>query len=187
MLHLASDIINIIALLKTLFLYLRLEINLRIRIIIIRLILRIIIIIRIRLRIRIIIIIIKEIENMPFVPNNKLKKKDIIKKKKIVKKIFRTGKKIENNLLKVAYLETSTSYFKVKIAFFVSKKTIIKSYQRNRIKRLMRMSYQLNKKIIPFKRKKIYYIIFMYFKKTLQNFSEIKKCFENIIQKMFFK
>ncbi len=124
---------------------------------------------------------------MPFVPNNKLKKKDIIKKKKIVKKIFRTGKKIENNLLKVAYLETSTSYFKVKIAFFVSKKTIIKSYQRNRIKRLMRMSYQLNKKIIPFKRKKIYYIIFMYFKKTLQNFSEIKKCFENIIQKMFFK
>ncbi|UOQ38177.1 Ribonuclease P protein component [Candidatus Karelsulcia muelleri] len=130
---------------------------------------------------------------MHFFTNNKLKKKEIINKKKIVNTIFRNGKKIENNLLKVAYLETSTSKynststFKVKIAFFVSKKQIIKSYQRNRIKRLMRRSYQLNKKIIPFKRKKIYYIIFMYLKKKLHNFYELKNCFENIIQKLFFK
>ncbi|UOQ27751.1 Ribonuclease P protein component [Candidatus Karelsulcia muelleri] len=138
---------------------------------------------------------------MHFFTNNKLKKKEIINKKKIVNTIFRNGKKIENNLLKVAYLETSTSKynststskynststFKVKIAFFVSKKKIIKSYQRNRIKRLMRRSYQLNKKIIPFKRKKIYYIIFMYLKKKLHNFYELKNCFENIIQKLFFK
>ncbi|MGX7590883.1 ribonuclease P protein component [Candidatus Karelsulcia muelleri] len=124
---------------------------------------------------------------MPFFTNNKLKKKELIKKKKIVNKIFRNGKKIATNLLKVAYLETYNSSFQVKIAFFVSKKQIIKSYQRNRIKRLMRMSYQLNKKIIPFKRKKRYYIIFMYLKKKLHNFYELKKCFENIIQKMFFK
>ncbi|MGX7591029.1 ribonuclease P protein component [Candidatus Karelsulcia muelleri] len=121
--------------------------------------------------------------------NKKLKKKEIINKNKIVNQIFRNGKKIENNLLKVAYLETTSlkkSLFKVKIAFFVSKKKIIKSYQRNRIKRLMRMSYQLNKKIIPFKRKKIYYIIFMYLKKTIHNFYELNKCFENIIKQMFF-
>ncbi|MGX7591460.1 ribonuclease P protein component [Candidatus Karelsulcia muelleri] len=138
---------------------------------------------------------------MQFFTNNKLKKKELIKKKTIVNKIFRNGKKIENNLLKVAYLETATynstslsnsnytanNYFQVKIAFFVSKNTIRKSYQRNRIKRLMRRSYQLNKKIIPFKRKKIYYIIFMYFKKKLHNFYELKKCFEHIIQKIFFK
>ncbi|MGX7590314.1 ribonuclease P protein component [Candidatus Karelsulcia muelleri] len=142
---------------------------------------------------------------MQFFPNNKLKKKELLKKKTIVNKIFRTGKKLENNLLKVAYLETDTynstslslsnstsnyhanNYFKVKIAFLVSKNTIRKSYQRNRIKRLMRRSYQLNKKIIPFKRKKIYYIIFMYLKKQLHNFYEIKKCFEHIIQKIFWK
>ncbi|MGX7638241.1 ribonuclease P protein component [Candidatus Karelsulcia muelleri] len=147
---------------------------------------------------------------MHFFTNNKLKKKEIINKNKIVNTIFRNGKKIENNLLKVAYLETSTSSsissynskyrsssissynystynFQVKIAFFVSKKQIRKSYQRNRIKRLMRRSYQLNKKIIPFKRKKIYYIIFMYLKKKLHNFYELKNCFENIIQKLFFK
>ncbi|MGX7576771.1 ribonuclease P protein component [Candidatus Karelsulcia muelleri] len=132
---------------------------------------------------------------MQFFPNNKLKKKELIKKKTIVNKIFRNGKKIENNLLKVAYLETATAtsnytaknYFQVKIAFFVSKHTLIKSYQRNRIKRLMRRSYQLNKKIIPFKIKTRYYIIFMYFKKTLHNFYELKKCFEHIIQKIFFK
>ncbi|MGX7592584.1 ribonuclease P protein component [Candidatus Karelsulcia muelleri] len=127
---------------------------------------------------------------MPCFHNNKLKKKELLKKKTIVNKIFRNGKKIENNLLKVAYLETATSNStanKVKIAFFVSKNTIRKSYQRNRIKRLMRRSYQLNKKIIPFKIKKIYYIIFMYFKKTLHNFYELKKCFEHIIQKIFFK
>ncbi|MGX7591603.1 ribonuclease P protein component [Candidatus Karelsulcia muelleri] len=125
---------------------------------------------------------------MHFFTNNKLKKKDIINKNKIVNQIFRNGKKIENNLLKVAYLETTSlkkSLFKVKIAFFVSKKKIIKSYQRNRIKRLMRMSYQLNKSMIPFKRKKIYYIIFMYFKKTIHNFYDLKKGFENIIKQMF--
>ncbi|MGX7593566.1 ribonuclease P protein component [Candidatus Karelsulcia muelleri] len=125
---------------------------------------------------------------MHFFTNKKLKKKEIINKNKIVNQIFRNGKKIENNLLKVAYLETTSlkkSLFKVKIAFFVSKKKIIKSYQRNRIKRLMRMSYQLNKSMIPFKRKKIYYIIFMYFKKTIHNFSDLKKGFENIIKQMF--
>ncbi len=123
--------------------------------------------------------------------NNKLKKQEIINKNKIVNQIFRNGKKIENNLLKVVYLETTSlrkSLFKVKIAFFVSKKKIRKSYQRNRIKRLMRMSYQLNKKIIPFKIKKIYYIIFMYLKKKkkIHNFYELKKGFENIIKQMFF-
>ncbi|MGX7591885.1 ribonuclease P protein component [Candidatus Karelsulcia muelleri] len=125
---------------------------------------------------------------MHFFTNNKLKKKEIINKNKIVNQIFRNGKKIENNLLKVAYLETTSlkkSLFKVKIAFFVSKKKILKSYQRNRIKRLMRMSYQLNKSMIPFKRKKIYYIIFMYFKKTIHNFYDLKKCFENLIKQMF--
>ncbi|MGX7593280.1 ribonuclease P protein component [Candidatus Karelsulcia muelleri] len=125
---------------------------------------------------------------MHFFTNNKLKKKEIINKNKIVNQIFRNGKKIENNLLKVAYLETTSlkkSLFKVKIAFFVSKKKILKSYQRNRIKRLMRMSYQLNKSMIPFKRKKIYYIIFMYFQKTIHNFYDLNKCFENLIKQMF--
>ncbi|MGX7592851.1 ribonuclease P protein component [Candidatus Karelsulcia muelleri] len=120
--------------------------------------------------------------------NKKLKKQEIINKNKIVNKIFRNGKKIENNLLKVAYLETTSlkkSLFQVKIAFFVSKKKIRKSYQRNRIKRLMRMSYQLNKKIIPLKIKKIYYIIFMYFKNKIHNFYELKKCFENILDLIF--
>ncbi|MGX7590170.1 ribonuclease P protein component [Candidatus Karelsulcia muelleri] len=121
--------------------------------------------------------------------NKKLKKQEIINQNQIVNKIFRKGKKLENNLLKVAYLETTSfkkSLFKVKIAFFVSKKKMIKSYQRNRIKRLMRMSYQLNKPIIQFKRKTSYYIIFMYFKKQIPNFYELKKCVENLIKQMFF-
>ncbi|MGX7592024.1 ribonuclease P protein component [Candidatus Karelsulcia muelleri] len=121
--------------------------------------------------------------------NNKLKKQEIINQKQIVNKIFRNGNKLENNLLKVAYLETTSlkkSLFQVKIAFFVSKKKLIKSYQRNRIKRLMRMSYQLNKQIIQFKRKTSYYIIFMYFKKQIPNFYELKTCFEKLIKQMFF-
>ncbi|MGX7593351.1 ribonuclease P protein component [Candidatus Karelsulcia muelleri] len=115
------------------------------------------------------------------------KKQYIINKNQIVKKIFSNGKQIATNLLKVVYLETrSHNIFKIKVAFFVSKKQIRKSFQRNKIKRLMRRSYQLNKNKIPFK-KKIYYIIFIYLKQKIQNFSEIKKCFEHVIQTIFVK
>ncbi|WDE42218.1 ribonuclease P protein component [Candidatus Karelsulcia muelleri] len=84
--------------------------------------------------------------------------------------IFRKVKQIENNLLNVAYIEKEYNEKyrkKVKVALFVSKKQIIKSFKRNRIKRLMRMSYQLNKKIITLKKQKRYYLLFRYIKKKM--------------------
>ncbi|MGX7592443.1 ribonuclease P protein component [Candidatus Karelsulcia muelleri] len=119
-----------------------------------------------------------------FVTNQKLQTKYIIKKKQIVKKIFRHGKKIESNLLKVLYIETTNkSLFKIKLAFLVSKKQIRKSFKRNKIKRLMRMSYQFNTNQITLK-PKIYYILFIYLKQKIHKFYEINKCFENVINKI---
>ncbi|WDI79487.1 ribonuclease P protein component [Candidatus Karelsulcia muelleri] len=102
--------------------------------------------------------------------------------------IFRKVKQIENNLLNVAYIEKEYNEKyrkKVKVALFVSKKQIIKSFKRNRIKRLMRMSYQLNKKIITLKKQKRYYLLFRYIKKKITNSYEITKCFEHVIIKIF--
>ncbi|MGX7590459.1 ribonuclease P protein component [Candidatus Karelsulcia muelleri] len=109
---------------------------------------------------------------------------------KILYKIVSKVNQIENNL---AYIETeynknyinTKSIFKVQVALFLSKKTIRKSFKRNRIKRLMRMSYQFHQKIITLKKQKRYYIIFRYLKKKLTNFYELKKCFEHVIIKSF--
>ncbi|MGX7589985.1 ribonuclease P protein component [Candidatus Karelsulcia muelleri] len=98
-----------------------------------------------------------------------------------------TVKQIETNFLNLAYIENEyneKSRKKVKVALFVSKKQLIKSFKRNRIKRLMRRSYQLKKQIITLKKQKRYYLIFRYLKKKSTNFYEITKGFEHVIRKL---
>ncbi|MGX7592992.1 ribonuclease P protein component [Candidatus Karelsulcia muelleri] len=96
------------------------------------------------------------------------------------------GQKLAKNSLNVSYRETEYNEKEShKVALFVSKKQLRKSFKRNRIKRCLIRSYQLNKKRIPLNKQKRYYLLFRYRKQKIKNFYEIKKCFEHVISKMF--
>jgi len=75
-----------------------------------------------------------------------LSKNERIKEKKIFEKLFKSGKTIlsENKSLNVVYLLEKSDDFCVKVAVSISKK-FGNSVWRNRLKRLIRNAYRLNK------------------------------------------
>jgi len=75
-----------------------------------------------------------------------LSKNERIKEKKIFDQLFKSGKTVllKNNSLKIIYLTEKSDKTCVKIAVGISKK-VGNSVWRNRLKRLIRNSYRLNK------------------------------------------
>lgn len=75
------------------------------------------------------------------------KKSERLKSRKIIERIFnREGQSFANYPILTTWLETPLkSDFPAKVTFSVSKKKFKKAVQRNRIKRLMREAYRLNK------------------------------------------
>jgi len=73
-------------------------------------------------------------------------KKDKLKSKKVIDQLFTNGKSISAYPLRLVYLNTSFDDDSIlKTGVSVSKKLHKKAVDRNRIKRLMREAYRLNK------------------------------------------
>lgn len=72
----------------------------------------------------------------------------MLKSHDLIGKIFSGGQVVKAYPLMLFWIPADNDQFPVKIGVSVSKKKFRKAHQRNRIKRLLRESYRLNKHII---------------------------------------
>lgn len=71
--------------------------------------------------------------------------KEKLKSRKAIQSLFEQGKSIKEYPLILVYQKVTESDFPLKIGFSVSKKNFKRAVDRNRVKRLLREAYRLNK------------------------------------------
>jgi ribonuclease P protein component len=102
-----------------------------------------------------------------------LKKDERLKSRKIIQQLFKEGKSFSVFPFRVIYIEEANPETYLKAAFSVSSKNFKKAVDRNRIKRLMRECYRLQKKNLEkqlTENKKSLVIFLIYTKKELPEY-----------------
>lgn len=104
------------------------------------------------------------------------KKIEKLKSEKLIEKLFSEGKSVAVYPLRLVYLKTNfDDPVKVKTGVSVSKRHFKKAVDRNRIKRLMREAYRLNKCEYLDNISDQYAFMFLYIGKTGTDFETISK------------
>ena len=78
-------------------------------------------------------------------PKFTLKAQERLKSRKVIQHLFKEGKSFTHFPFRVIYLETENHLLPLQAGFSVSKRHFKKAVDRNRIKRLMRECYRLQK------------------------------------------
>ena len=113
-----------------------------------------------------------------------LQKKERIKSKKLMENVFAEGRKINHYPLRLIYLPTQfedDSQFK--IAVVAPKKVFRSAVKRNRIKRLLKEAYRLNKSIIFNNSKGNFALVFLYLGKEMPDYRQIEEKMVMLLQK----
>ncbi|RKR14829.1 ribonuclease P protein component [Maribacter vaceletii] len=111
-------------------------------------------------------------------------KKEKLKSKKRIEQLFVEGKNVTSFPLKLIYLETALpDQIKVQTGVAVSKKKFKSAVKRNRIKRLLREAYRLNKTIVLGNTEKSYAFLILYIGKEMPTYAVIEKQLHYLFQK----
>lgn len=80
---------------------------------------------------------------------NSYQKVEKLKSKKLIEQLFAEGRPVKASPLRLIYLESEfDSNIKLKVGVSVSKRNFKKAVDRNKVKRLIREAYRLNKSIL---------------------------------------
>lgn len=107
-----------------------------------------------------------------------LKREEILKSRKSIESLFQSGKSVKAFPVLLVWQESSSFKKANEAAFSVSKKRFKRAVDRNRIKRLMREAYRLNKHMLKDQaenEKTGLQIMFIYTGKTIPTFLEAEK------------
>tara|TARA_R110001606_G_scaffold129901_5_gene264837 strand:+ start:539 stop:922 length:384 start_codon:yes stop_codon:yes gene_type:complete len=101
-------------------------------------------------------------------------KKEKLKSKKLIEQLFAEGIGVTNYPIKLVYLKTRfEDDSKCKVGVTASKRNFKSAVKRNRIKRLLRESYRLNKHLIFNNIESNFAFMFLYLGKELPSQSKI--------------
>jgi len=115
-------------------------------------------------------------------------RKEKLKSRKQLDELFAKGKSFSVFPVKVFYsLNLEATDFPVKIAVGATKRSFKKAVDRNRIKRLLREAYRLNKQPLTkcmVSQEKNITVFFLFIAKTLPSFEELQKVMPVILEKL---
>jgi ribonuclease P protein component len=107
-----------------------------------------------------------------------LGKKERLKSRKLIERLYKEGKSVKAFPLRMVYLQMDhTSSFPAQVGVSVAKRNFKKAPDRNRLKRLMRETYRLQKEIVYNHVEKPYVFMISYIGKE-------EKAYEEIFSKM---
>lgn len=112
-------------------------------------------------------------------------KEEKLKSRKLIELLFAEGKHLKSFPLQMVYLpyeHTSDALFQA--GFSVSKRKFKHAVDRNKVKRLMREAYRLNKSILLKKHTQKHLIMFIYLSNEIASFHEIQEAVNKLFRKL---
>lgn len=120
-------------------------------------------------------------------PDNSYGKKEKLKSKRLITQLFEEGRSISAYPLKLIYLPVALQDQKVKAGVTVSKRNFKSAVQRNRIKRMLREAYRLNKGLVFNNTKGSYAFLFLYLDREMPTFETLDQRMKLLLQKFNLK
>lgn len=118
----------------------------------------------------------------------KFPKKEKLKSKKLIEMLFEEGKTLTGFPLKLIYLELEVPVdAKFQTGVAVPKKNFKSAVKRNRIKRLLRETYRLNKHLVFNNSKGNFAFLILYLGKDMPSYPDMEKGMQLILKKFIKK
>ncbi len=115
--------------------------------------------------------------------SNTYSKKEKLKSKKLIEQLFTEGQSVSVFPLRMVYLKTTESDEKgLKCGVSVSKRHFKKAVDRNRIKRLLREAYRLNKLTFFNNSSESYALMILYISKDGTDFESVNKKMKQLLE-----
>ncbi len=111
-------------------------------------------------------------------------KNEKLKSKKTIDKLFVEGKSVSSYPIKLIYLKTELSTnVLIQAGVTVSKKNFKSAVKRNRIKRLLRESYRMNKQLVFNNSNSTFAFLFLYLGKDMPQYQTIESNMKLVLAK----
>ncbi len=110
-------------------------------------------------------------------------KKEKLKSQKLIGQLFTEGSSLTVFPIKLIYLEAPCQEVSIKAAVTVPKKNFKSAVHRNRIKRLLRESYRLNKDIVFNNTQENFAFLFLYLGKEIPAFADLESKMKLLLEK----
>ncbi len=115
-------------------------------------------------------------------------KKEKLKSRKLIDQLFAQGKSVSNYPIKLIYLNTDLPEdVKIQAGVAVPKKNFKSAVTRNRIKRLLREAYRLNKHCVFNNSEAAFAFLFLYLGKEMPAYLDIERNMERVLAKFLEK